>query len=450
MKTYDEMAQSALERGKALRKQRKKWMLIGAVSVCCLVCLLVFGMGRTESYGTVKYLSVTNQAVSGKAFLGKEVNGGGGQGCPPAFEFSFGYLHVVARAVEEYPEVYESLNDYGSAKTARYRLFRMEVIDPLDSGLEGDFYYVLPAHLKGDLTKYDALLISMEQLVKNYVLRHGDQLTAFEYLFADPGDHPELGNMIAFTDGIFDESLWQDKSWNYGYQFGRDYLDVEYRDKLIGGKDMLVERGSTLEEALRRRQEQADKWNGWPQNTQVQQVVFPKEEAKAAMEYIEPFVNGVFVPRGNRDSFYRRYINGCPTNEWISIWAGEGDERVETSPYRFEAEDLEGLADLSAYIAKLDLSQFAPQHTDLTGKELIYNTAVGWYEKTESGVYSVVRIVWRYLDSENCYVEYHDETFILLDENNARLISREELLGLIGKNQNIYQDEYGAPIHMPM
>ncbi|MBQ5886434.1 MAG: hypothetical protein IIW82_02140, partial [Clostridia bacterium] len=379
-------------------------------------------------YGPITYLTVTNQDVGGKAFLGSGLSSGGSQSGPPRFGFRHGYIHVLARAVEEYPEIYESLNDYGSAKTARYRLFRMEVIDPLDSGLEGDFYYVLPAHLKGDLTKYDALLISMEQLVKNYVLRHGDQLTAFEYLFADPGDHPELGNMIAFTDGIFDESLWQDKSWNYGYQFGRDYLDVEYRDKLIGGKDMLVERGSTLEEALRRRQEQADKWNGWPQNTQVQQVVFPKEEAKAAMEYVKPFVNGVFAPVRSKGYYYRRYINGCPTNEWIGI----NDGTVSTSEYRFEAEELEGLPDLSAYIAKLDLSKLQPPDADRGDIAFENVTVVGSYEKSADGVRAVVEIAWRqYIPEIGKWVDA-DDTLISLDENGTVLFCREDLKELFG------------------
>ena len=53
MKTYEEMAQSALVRGKALHKQRKKsrTILLGtlsAVAVCCLVILLVFDTGEMD------------------------------------------------------------------------------------------------------------------------------------------------------------------------------------------------------------------------------------------------------------------------------------------------------------------------------------------------------------------------------------------------------------------
>jgi hypothetical protein len=52
MKTYEEMAQSALARGKAIRKERKKThkIMFGALSglaVCCLVIIFVFGIGET-------------------------------------------------------------------------------------------------------------------------------------------------------------------------------------------------------------------------------------------------------------------------------------------------------------------------------------------------------------------------------------------------------------------
>ena len=72
MKTYEEMAQSALVRGKAIRKQRKKinTILLGSLSalaVCCVVILLVFGIGEKGpnpgpgtgplNYGQVSYLS---------------------------------------------------------------------------------------------------------------------------------------------------------------------------------------------------------------------------------------------------------------------------------------------------------------------------------------------------------------------------------------------------------
>ena len=468
MKTYEEMARSALTRGKAIRKERKKTNAIlfgtlSALAVCCVVILLVFGIGKKGpnpgpgtgplNYGQVSYLSVDNKIgihKTGKGFqyISGTVNPGAGGGissAPPLFAFEFGYIHVVAKAIEEVG-TYETLNAYGSTQTHSYRVFAMQVIDPLESGMEtgmaGTFFYLLPAHLKGDLTKYDALLISMTQLPKNFVLRGGDALSANDYMFTDPHGSPELGNIIAFTDGVFDESLWQDRSWLYGYQFARHRLD-ENDDTL------LVSRGSTLEEALQRRRAQIEEWGEWAKHQTVKHYDFQTDAAKQVMAYVRPFENGVFVPYGNSYSYgVRRYINGCPTNEWIQI--DMEDETITTSDYRFEDADFENLPDLAAYIASLDLSQIAPQHTDPNGKILIFNSAVGWYEKTGNGVYAIVRIAWRYFAEDDYYMEYYDETFILLDETGDHLIPREELIERIGDNQNISYEEYGVGIEMPM
>lgn len=459
MKTYEEMARSALTRGNAIRKRqmKAKKILAGALSgaaVCGLVLLLAFGMGRkaenlrpTESlrsggplnYGPVKLLPVTcktDASISGKAHryvAGTKNHGSGAQPdmAPPLFQFQHGYLHVVAKAVEECSGGYQALGGYGT-----YRMFRMEVIDSLGSGVEGEFYYLLPESLKGDLTQYDALLISMAQLPKNFVLQNGDSLKAYEYLFADPYDTPELGNIIAFTNGVFDETLWQDRSWSYGYQFGRHHLD-------INDDSLLVSRGSTLEEALQRRQAQIEVWGKWDKAAQVQHYDFQTEAAQQVMAYMKPFENGVFAP-GRFSEYYwvYRYINGCPTNEWISI--DSDTEAVTTSEYRFEDEDFEKLPDIPGYIEGLDMSKIVPQHTDLDGKILMNKSVTGWYEKTDSGVYSIVKISWQHCDAEDWCLEYYDETFILLDETGDYTVSREELIELIGDNHKIFDGEYGV------
>lgn len=469
MKTYDEMAQSALMRGKAIRKQRNKSVkthigVLSALAVCCLVVILALSNGGTVSnptvgphsestinYGQVNFLSVIDKAdagISGQAFqyiAGTQNSGTGVQdeAAPPIFEFQHGNIHVVAKAVEELG-TYETLCEYGSTWTDRYRLFRMEVMEPLQSGMEGDLYYLLPADLTGDLTQYDALLISMVQLPRNFVLRSEDQLAAFEYLFCDPQDAPELGNMVAFTDGIFDASLWetwwQDRNRRYGY--------LDLGNQLDKNDDLPVSRGSTLEEALQRRQAQIDEGDEWTKPRQVKHYDFRTEDARQAMAYWKPFENGTFIPEWIGSAYrIRRYISGCPTNEWYCIDYEE--ETLTASQYRFQDRDFKQLPDISAYIASLDLTQIAPQHTDISGKILIYNTAVGWYEKTENGVYSIVRIAWRYFDQDDSYVEYYDETFILLDETGDHIVSREDLIELIGENRNISDEEYGVGIAMP-
>ena len=455
MKSYEEMAQSALNRGKAMRKTqaKRKQILVGVLSslaVCCLVILLVFGIEKKEDspHGFLSVTYKTDAGIFGELFRyiagTQEPTNVDLSVLEPRMDFQNGCIHVVAKAVETYPGVYEWLYAHGGQQILEYRLLRMEVINPLESGLEGDFYYLLPKHLQGDLTKYDALLISMAQLPKNFVLRSGDELTAFAYLFADQLDTPEMGNMIAFTDGVFDESLWQEETWSAGYVYGKDQLDRN-------DEHLLVSRGSTLEEALLRRQAQVDKCGEWAKPKQVKLYDFQTEAARQAMEYLKPFENGIFfASRGGDLAEYsvRRYINGCSTNEWLKI--DYDKETVRTSEYRFEDADLENLPDLSVYIKNLELSKLTPQHTDTEGKTLAYNSAWGWYEKTETGVYSVVQIAWRYFDQEEqpdeevLYTAYYDETFILLDETGDRIVSREELVSLIGDSVRISDMEYGV------
>lgn len=405
------------------------------------------------NYGQVNFLSVINKTgtnISGLAF--QYIPGTQALDTRPQEEladlilaFQHGQIHVVAKVVEELG-IYETINEYGSIFTSKYRVFCMEVTNPLQSGMSGTFYYMLPADLSGDLTQHDELLISMIQYPKNFVLHNGGKVTAFDYLFGDPQDSPELGNMIAFTDGVFDASLWktwwQDRrDYHYGYQLLEKQLN-ENASRLIASE------GTTLEEALQRRQQQIDRFDDWAKPRQVEHYNFQTKEAQQTMAWIKPFENGIFVPEQILPDYHiRRYINGCPTNEWYSI-DYEG-EKVTSSAYRFEDVDFEKLPDISAYIANLDLAQIAPKHTDTAGKVLGYNTAVGWYEKTANGVYSIVRIAWNYWDQDG-YVKYYDETFILLDETGDHIVSREKLIELIGDNPNISDEEYGVGIDMPM
>ena len=212
MKTYEEMAQSALARGKAMRKQQKKNSIIitGVLSSVAAVLVMAIGIGMLAdrngipggyagpvqvgsnpatgpahvgsdpttgqpdgpgtgplNYGQISYLSPDDKIGKGFQYISGTANPGASQpnAAPPQFEFQHGYIHVVAKAIEEVG-IYETLNAYGSTQTYTYRVFAMQVIDPLESGMEtglsGTFFYLLPAYyLQVDLTQYDALLISM-------------------------------------------------------------------------------------------------------------------------------------------------------------------------------------------------------------------------------------------------------------------------------------------------
>ena len=128
--------------------------------------------------------------------------------------------------------------------------------------------------------------------VENYVLKNATKkrMESFELpMFADYQDNPELGNIIAFTDGIFDESLWQNETWRYGYQFADDYLDNPESDYLV------VARGDSISEVISAIKKQFDEWYILANRAlTVITLNFKTQEAKDAIEYVKPFENGVF------------------------------------------------------------------------------------------------------------------------------------------------------------
>ncbi len=345
---------------------------------------------------------------------------------------------LTVKAIEELPHVYRTLNRYGSIYHIEYRIYKMQVLDSLKSGITGQFYYALPANLQGDLRDYDTLLLSMKQIGHDVVLLNTETntLTSFNIIFDACGE-AELGNVIAFNNGIFDETLWQDKSWIYGYQFAEGMLERNERTE-----DILVKRGGTLKQAITvffERWENSDREYTPPE---LNIPTFTHPESQKAAEYVKPFTNGTFVYEFDGiNHTYRRYINGFPTNERMII-SQNGNHYEQKNP--FTQDEIASLPDLSAYLATFDLTSLHPQHTDPAGKKLWYKSVGGWYEKTDKGIYSILRVVWIYTGEKDSWTQYFDESFFLLTEEGAKLISREDLINLIGENQNISHYKYGT------
>ncbi len=65
-------------------------------------------------------------------------------------------------------------------------------------------------------------------------------------------------------------------------------------------------------------------------------------------------------------------------------------------------------------------------------------------------MYSIVRITWRHSDENDYFMQYYDETFILLEDSGAMIVSREALISLIGDNRNIWYGEYGVGEPIPV
>lgn len=257
-------------------------------------------------------------------------------------------------------------------------------------------------------------------------------------------DTPQLGNIIAFTDGVFDESLWQNKSWRYGYQFGRWYLD---NPEQAAYASMVVFRGDGVDDAIENIRTKSKDYYDYPDDYKgctVLTLDFQTQAAKDAIGYVAPFQNGVFSqatdPYFDGRLIFTRYINGCQTEETVTI--DLNTEEVTYSEVRYTAEDLENLENIAAQLSILadayEKQTPRPPHVDPEEKDLQSLHLFGWYVKRDGKLYGVIETVWRYLEDhsrEDYYVDYYDAAFLLFDmrEQTASTVERDALPEIVGE-----------------
>ncbi len=360
----------------------------------------------------------------------------------PHARFSVNAVTLTAKAVEDLPDDYMILN-----KENKYRLIKMKVTDPMMSGMWGEFWYALPSNLYCDLTKYDDLLLSLSQLGNDYVMKNVSDgfLTSFSTVFYG-GDKPDYGRILPFTDGIFDESIWENEEWSFIYNYDINYL-INLPDNENSYDPMKVRSGMSLEDAKKKiytaiEQDVDDPTRAWL----VRDENFSEKSAIDALASVKPF-DKIYLPRYNWESYtYTRYINGCLTNEKVVIDAET--EEVTYSKHKFTDEEISALPDIPAYIDSLDLSQLEPQHFSSEEKRKYEMHIGGMYEKTDGGILSIVKITWRYL--EDVSTEYIDETFIILTDSGAETVTREQLNELVGHGEYAYKGDYSFGNMLPI
>jgi len=454
------------------------WLRFGVVAACFLLivsAIIVVPILREDEPGTTDNpilnlpdytpiifdATVSPEQLSGNSLefiVGSSVSISGGESAaPPAFQFSHG-IAVKAKVVKNHSDKYYKLDISSEYRPTAYRLIQMETIEVISGGnVPQHFLYLIPEYVYVDMSVYDSLLISMSQLgVENYVLKNGtqNQMESFELpIFADYQDEPELGNIIAFSDGIFDESLWQNETWLYGYQFARYYLDNPEHSNLV------VSRGDSERAVISAIKNQYDEWYGG--NYQARSVVtlsFTTQAAKDALEYVKPFANGIFSQRyepyyGNGQLIFRRYINGCQTEETITI--DLLTEEVTYSEVRYTKEDMVQMENISAHLSEKAAEYVEqlpiPPHTAPEGKELLCLNLYAWYVKVDGKLFGVIKTSWRYKEKDDWYIQYYDDSYTLYDMSagTATDISRDDLVAIIG-TRNVYMGEYGIGIEMPM
>ncbi len=480
-----DLVEKYVEQKDRLRQKNKKpkgvWLRFGAIAACFLLivsAVIVVPMLREDDPGVIPGPGTTGNPVvnytpiifdatvspellngnSLEFIVGSSVSISGGESAgPPWFEFSRG-IAVKAKVVKNHPDKYYKLDVSSEYRPTAYRLIQMETIEVISGeNVPQYFLYLIPEYVYVDMSVYDSLLISMSQIgVENYVLKNATQnrMESFELpVFADYQDHPELGNIIAFTDGIFDESLWQNETWLFGYQFASYYLDNPEAGNLV------VFRGDSESTVIAAIKEQFDEWHpaGY-QEPSVSTVDFTTQAAKDALEYVKPFANGVFsqtyLPyNGSGELVFRRYINGCQTEETIRI--DLLTEEVTYSEVRYTKEDMEQIENISAHLSEKSneyMEQLpTPPHTDPEGKELLCLNLYAWYVKVDGKLYGVIKTAWRYKEADNYFLQYYDDSYVLYDMSagTATNISRDDLVPIIG-TRNVYRGEYGIGIEMPM
>ena len=372
---------------------------------------------------------------------------------PPAFRFESTGVVVKAKFIEDY---WDGDTVCRLGDSTEYRLLNLEVLEVIHGeGVPDQFLYLLPAHLYTDLSAYGELILSATQVgVDGFALydKTAERIGAVELpVFGDPQGHPELGNIIAFTDGFFDERLWQTESWLYGYQFARSLLDED-------SGELVVRRGSTVEEAVARIREEIrveQEWQGElyapPRAYSYRDLEELSDQAKGA---VKDLGRNVFSQHFEGDTLLlRRYVLGCWTEETVSIDLKTGE--VARSAVRYTAEDQ--TVPLDSYLRELShvytYDPPIPPHTDPEGKELYALWVEGWFIKKEDGVYAIIKTGWIHTArSEEGYpMAYWDEAFLLSspDDPEGRPVTREELTELIGEDPHLYWGEYGVPEEIP-
>ena len=369
--------------------------------------------------------------------MGSVSSGFSSELAPPTFRFSGSDMVITAKVTEILPDVYYALHDSFDYSSVPYRLLRIEVLSTLwGENVPEEILYLLPEENLGNMTAFDILVMAIRQHnCENSVLININQgqMEQFPLLFWSSNYDP-VGNIIAFTDGEFDESLWERALW-YGAEV--HYFDYgEIASLKVSSLSGLLDNLQTLfNEQL-----DAGKQPGTVKYLKVQ-----TDAAKQLLEAMNSFENGVFVPKfGQADNLeeivFHRYVGGIRTNETITL--DLLTEKITYSDTSFTQEELTTMPDIPGYLKQLDAAiaegTLLPPRVDPEGKKLVSCGAEGWYIKTEHRIYGIVQTNWIYQQqAEEELVWYKDAEYTLLDAHNGVLhtISCEELNTLLGEDR---------------
>jgi hypothetical protein len=271
-------------------------------------------------------------------------------------------------------------------------------------------------------------------------------LPLFEATFGEP----ELGAVIAFTDGVFDESLWQEESWLYGYQFGRHMLDEQ-------DPYLVVQRGYTEEDTAAAIRAQMEEWS--PPVERVIRLSDLEGEAYTVAKSLLSCEGGMYAQHvsGSLVTF-TRFIDGCQTEERVQVNFETGE--ITYSEVRYTPSDLQTMPAIAMYVDALAAAYAeqlpSPPRMDATGKFLCSLSVYAWYAKAGDTAYGICKTTWVYFEEGDYYAGkssyyYFDEVYLLFTADGYRTVTQEELIELFGENtRNLLGYPLGEPYEAPM
>lgn len=362
---------------------------------------------------------------------------------------------ATVKAIEVLPDAYSFYPGMSfvqeESEPQRLRLVKMQTVNVLcGKNMVNTFLFGIREELMTDFLTYDLLLIKdMVQFgCENSVLYNQTtgQAEALELpVFGNDGFIPR-NTVVAFTNEEFDEDLWQNSDhWQL--------LNSDFIDSLDSPDDLtVVQRGWMLpqvESAMLQLCAKDERYSNVNVNRLSDMIASPVAEA---LTYVKPFVNGTFVPQLNYslDSSavsiqYRRYVNGYPTNETVTI---SGNSAAYSSA-KFTQSQLQALPDLTSALyaigAAVEAGEVsAPHFPELAGQGLEEYAIFGWYVSTQSGVYGVIRVDLNFgpgLDEDLCDDKYY---IIAANSDVVEAIDRDKLLNLLGDAHDyVYTGAYG-------